>query len=64
MSVNKDMTIGSIVKSHPTTAEVFTRHGMACLDCPSTQFETLEQGAILHGLDVEVLVKELNEAAE
>ena len=63
MAVNKDMTIGQIVKDYPTTVEVFNRFGMGCLGCPATQYESLEQGAILHGIDVDQLVKELNDEA-
>lgn len=61
MAVDKDMTIGQIVKDYPTTTEVFNRFGMGCLGCPATQYESLEQGAILHGIDVDQLVKELND---
>ncbi len=61
MAVDKDMTIGKIVKDYPATAEVFNRFGMGCLGCPATQYESLEQGAILHGIDVDQLVKELND---
>ncbi len=61
MAVNKDMTIGQIVENYPKTVEVFNRFGMGCLGCPATQYESLEQGAILHGIDVDQLVKELND---
>lgn len=64
MSVTKDMTIGETVEKYPATVEVFQRYGMSCLGCPATQFENIEQGATVHGIDVEVLVQELDEASK
>ena len=63
MQITKEMTIGEVVRRHPETVEVFTRYGMGCLGCPATQFENVEQGAIMHGIDVEQLIKELNQVA-
>ena len=34
--------------------------GMHCIGCGMAGFETLEQGALVHGIDVDELVKELN----
>ncbi len=63
MSVDKGMTIAEVVEKYPSTVEVFQRFGMGCLGCPATQYENVEQGAMVHGLDVEELVDELNKAA-
>ncbi|MDO7787986.1 DUF1858 domain-containing protein [Desulforamulus aquiferis] len=60
--VTKDMTMGYIVKEFPETVEVFQRYGMGCLSCPTAQLESLEKGAMLHGLDVNSLLEELNKA--
>ena len=62
MSITKDMTIGETVDKHPETVEVFTKYGMGCLGCPATAFENIEQGAMVHGIDVNELVEELNKA--
>ena len=63
MAIDKKMTIAETVEKYPQTVAVFNRYGMGCLGCPATQFENIEQGAIVHGIDVEELVKELNEAS-
>lgn len=60
--ITRDMTMGYIVKEYPETAEVFQRYGMGCLGCPTAQLESLEKGAMLHGLDVNSLLEELNKA--
>lgn len=64
MAITKEMTIGEVVQKFPKTIQVFHRYGMSCLGCPATQFENVEQGAIMHGIDIEKLIEELNKAAE
>ncbi|MTI70978.1 MAG: DUF1858 domain-containing protein [Firmicutes bacterium] len=61
MAINKDMLIGEILKTKPEAAEILMRFGMGCVGCPSSQMETLEQAAQVHGLDLDELVKALNE---
>lgn len=62
MAITKDMTIGEVVENHPETVEVFNKYGMGCLGCPATAFENVEQGAIMHGIDIEQLIVDLNKA--
>ncbi len=64
MKITKDMTMGYIVKEFPQTVPVFMAKGMGCLSCPTAQLESLEKGAALHGLDINELLKELNEAVK
>ena len=40
-------------------ADILTNIGMHCLGCPSSQRETLEQAAAVHGMDVDDLVDDL-----
>ena len=35
---------------------------MHCLGCPSAQAETLEEAAMVHGLDADLLVEKINAA--
>jgi hybrid cluster-associated redox disulfide protein len=60
MVITKDMPIGQVVQRYPKTVEVFLRHGLMCFGCAIAQYENVEQGAVAHGIDVEVLVKDLN----
>lgn len=61
--VTKDMSIGEIVEKWPTTVEVFKSHGMGCLGCAIAHFETLEEGANAHGIDLDALLCDLSMAA-
>ncbi|MCR6516344.1 MAG: DUF1858 domain-containing protein [Clostridium sp.] len=59
--VTKDMTIGEIIKQDPSRAEVLMAFGMGCVGCPSAQGETLEEAALVHGINLEALVQALND---
>ena len=58
--ITKDMTIGEIIRKDPTRAEVLMAFGMGCVGCPSAQAETIEEAAMVHGLDIEELLAKLN----
>ncbi|WP_069650476.1 DUF1858 domain-containing protein [Caloranaerobacter ferrireducens] len=60
MTITKDMLIGEILRVKPEAAEVLLRFGMGCLGCPSSQMESLEQAAMVHGINLEELLRELN----
>jgi len=59
--VTKDMIIKDIVDKYPQTLPVFGQFGMGWLGCSGALFESLEQGALAHGIDVEAMVKAINE---
>jgi hybrid cluster-associated redox disulfide protein len=60
--ITKHMILSDVVQQYPDTMEVFMRFGLHCVGCHVAAFETIEQGAMAHGIDVDDLVKELNEA--
>jgi hybrid cluster-associated redox disulfide protein len=60
--ITRDMGITEIVTNYPKTVEVFARYGMGCIGCMAARFENLEQGALAHGIDVDAIVNDLNEA--
>lgn len=60
MVINKDTKIGEIVENCPEKVDVLLNAGMHCLGCPASQAETLEEACMVHGIDVEDLLKEIN----
>jgi hybrid cluster-associated redox disulfide protein len=60
MRITKDMTIEEVVQQFPETIQVFTRHGVVCLGCSAAQYDNVEHGAVVHGLDTQELLQELN----
>ena len=59
--VTKDMTIGEILRANPEVAPVLLDAGVHCLGCPASQGETLEEAAMVHGIDVDELMKVIEE---
>lgn len=60
-NVTKDMIIADILAIDPGTAPILMDAGMHCLGCPSSQGESLEDAALVHGMDIDALVASLNE---
>lgn len=54
------MTIGEVIKANPDKAEVLMSFGMGCVGCPSAQAETIEEAAMVHGLNLDELIEALN----
>ena len=63
-SITKDMLIGEVLKKYPQLAETMLEHGMNCIGCHVASWETIEQASEWHDIDVDKLVKELNEKIE
>lgn len=60
MAVTKDMLIGEILQIDPQMAPVLMASGMHCVGCPSAQGESLEEAALVHGIEPDLLVARLN----
>ncbi len=57
--ITKDMTIGEILRANADVAPILMEAGMHCLGCPSAQGESLEEAAMVHGMDVEELMAKI-----
>jgi hybrid cluster-associated redox disulfide protein len=62
LPVTKDTRIADLLQSHPETADVFSAHHLGCFVCMGAALETVEEGALMHGLEADVIVSELNKA--
>ena len=60
ISITKDTIIGDILDVAPQTAPIFLSIGMHCLGCPSSRGETVEEACMVHGVDADELLVELN----
>ena len=58
--ITKDTIIGDILDIAPQTAPLFFAIGMHCLGCPSSRGETVEEACLVHGVDPDALLLELN----
>lgn len=60
VQVTKTMTIGELLQTAPQAAPILMEIGMHCLGCPSAQMESLEEAAMVHGIDSDLLVEKIN----
>ncbi len=59
--ISKETRIGELLVTFPEAAPILMEIGMHCLGCPSSQMETVEEAAMVHGIDPDALVKEIND---
>jgi len=58
--VTKDMLIGQILQLDQGVVPILMQSGMHCLGCPSSQMEPLEDACMVHGINVDDIVSQLN----
>lgn len=58
--IEKTIKIGDLIEQYPEKAEILLETGMHCLGCPAAREETIEEACMVHGIDVDELVKKLN----
>ena len=59
--ITKDTTIGEAIQYDAGIVSILMGAGMHCVGCPSSAGETLEEAAMVHGMDADVLVQQINE---
>lgn len=57
--ITRDMTIGDILRTNPDVAPILMNAGMHCLGCPSAQGESLEEAAMVHGMNIDDLMAQI-----
>lgn len=62
--ITKDMTIAEIISVDNGIIPILMNAGMHCIGCPSSQGESLEEAAMVHGMDVDALLVAINEYLE
>ena len=60
MTVTKEMLIGEIIQIDPQMASFLMASGMHCIGCPSAHGESLEEAALVHGIEPDLLVARIN----
>ncbi len=62
--IRKTMSVEEVLAHYPNTLPIFEDHGMSCAGCAAALFESIEEGAEVHGIDVDVLIGDLNEVVK
>jgi hybrid cluster-associated redox disulfide protein len=59
----KDTVIGDVVEANPRAREVIVKYfGNGCFTCPGMKVESISFGSMMHNVEPEQLLKEINEA--
>ena len=60
--IDGKMSINAVLSKYPGCIKVFEDFGLGCAGCEAALFESIEQGAAVHGVDVDRLLAGLVEA--
>ncbi len=59
--VTKDTVIGDIIKENPEAKKVIEKYfGNGCFTCPGIKVESISFGAMMHNIDPQKVVDEIN----
>lgn len=62
--VTKDTVIGDVI-SDPEARKIIEKYfGNGCFTCPGIKMESIAFGAMMHNVDPDKVVKEINEAGQ
>lgn len=62
--IEKTTIIGDVLDIAPQTAPLFQAIGMHCLGCPSARGETVEEACMVHGVDCDAFLTQVNRFIE
>ena len=62
--ITKDMIIADILAEDPSIAAVLVSAGMHCIGCPASQGEALEEACMVHGLNADEILQDVNDYLE
>ena len=63
MKITKNTTIGELIQKKPKAVELLLKRGLHCVGCHVAFYETIEQGALAHGLtkkEIDKLIEDVN----
>lgn len=63
IKIDKDTNIAELIEADPEMNDVLYEYGLYCGNCYAAGYDTLEAGAMSHGLEddeIEELIQELN----
>jgi len=63
MQITKGTLINDLLEKNPDVAEILMAYGLHCVNCHFSEFDTIEDGAMVHGLndeEIEFMIKDVN----
>lgn len=59
LDITRNTIIADVLREYPQCIDVFDRHGMLCRTCMGVDSDTIADGAMMHDVDVDVIISEL-----
>ena len=61
--IDKKMMIVDLLNEYPESVGILQKNGVGCMGCMLAHSETIGEGLTAHGLDVDEILKEIEETA-
>ncbi len=59
--VEKDIRIGDLIQINAGVIPILMEAGMHCVGCPASQGESIEEAALVHGINPDELLVQIND---
>lgn len=60
-AITRDTVIGEVLEIKPGAIEVIRKYfGEGCFTCPGINMESIDFGAMMHGVDPQQIIDEIN----
>jgi hybrid cluster-associated redox disulfide protein len=62
-TIKKTDIISSVIANNQKAAQLLSEYGLVCINCPLNRYETVEEGAQLHGMteaEIQKMIHEIN----
>ena len=59
-----EQTVDDVMQRWPSTIRVFLAYGMHCVGCPIATFHSVDEACSEHGVDLELFLRSLHQAAQ
>ena len=61
MEITKQTTMGEMLNFDRGIAAILMQSGMHCVGCPASIGESLEEACMVHGIDADVVLKQIQD---
>ena len=61
MEITKQTTMGDMLEYDRGIAVILMQSGMHCVGCPASVGESLEEACMVHGIDCDVVLNQIQE---
>ena len=61
MTITKDMSIGELLMMNKHITPILIKADMHYSGCPASTGESLEEACMVHGIDCDILLSQINE---